>query len=173
MARNVEIKARVSDPRAVEASARALADQGPFELAQDDTFFTCESGRLKLRELAPDQGQLIFYRRPDQTGPKLSRYFIAPVSDPAALRDVLGRALPVVGRVRKRRRLYLAGNTRIHLDQVEGLGTFLELEVVLDDGDSETDGERTARSLMQKLGVTDDDLVEGAYLDLMGGASPP
>ncbi|HEY5719187.1 MAG TPA: class IV adenylate cyclase [Gammaproteobacteria bacterium] len=172
MARNVEIKARLTDPRAVEARAREVADQGPFELVQDDTFFACPSGRLKLRELAPDRGQLIFYQRADTAGPKLSSYFIAPTQDPAALRETLGRALRVIGRVRKRRRLYLAGQTRIHLDQVEGLGSFLELEVALADTDDTTAGEQVAMQLMNRLGVPAGDLVKGAYLDLMG-AQPP
>ena len=167
MARNVEIKARVTDLAEVEASARAVADQGPFELRQDDTFFACPGGRLKLRELAPDEGQLIYYERADVAGPKLSSYFIAPTHDPAALRDTLGRALSVIGRVRKRRRLYLAGTTRIHLDEVEGLGTFVELEVVLADTGAVADGARIARDLLRELGVPDGNLVEGAYLDLM------
>lgn len=172
MAVNVEIKARVADLEAVEARVRHLADQGPFDLVQDDTFFTCPSGRLKLRELAPDRGQLIFYERPDVAGPKLSNYFIAPTQDPAALRETLGRALPVIGRVRKRRRLYLAGQTRIHLDRVEGLGTFLELEVVLDGTEEAAGGERIARELLDALGVLPASLVEGAYLDLMDRQPP-
>jgi len=169
MARNVEIKARVADLPAIEARARALADQGPFELMQDDTFFACPNGRLKLRELAADEGQLIFYERTDIAGPKLSRYFIAPTMDPASLRETLEHALSVIGRVRKRRRLYLAGTTRIHLDDVEGLGTFLELEVVLADDDATADGVRTAHVLLDAFGIPARDLVEGAYLDLMPG----
>ncbi|MEJ2147440.1 MAG: class IV adenylate cyclase, partial [Acidobacteriota bacterium] len=131
MARNVEIKARVADPRELESRVREIADKGPFDLAQDDTFFACAHGRLKLRELASERGELIFYLREDKAGPRISEYSIVPTSRPAELRLALSDALGVIGRVRKRRRLYLAGNTRIHLDEVEGLGSFLELEVVL------------------------------------------
>ena len=166
--RNIEIKARVADLAAVEARAGAIADSGPEDIAQDDTFFDCPRGRLKLRELAPGQGQLIHYHRPDQGGPKLSDYVIAPTSDPAALREALTRAYGVAGRVRKHRRLYLAGRTRIHLDRVEGLGDFMELEVVLRAGDDTAGGEAEARRIMQALGVAEADLVEGAYVDLMG-----
>jgi adenylate cyclase class IV len=166
--RNIEIKARVSDLAAVEARAGAIADSGPVDIAQDDTFFACPRGRLKLRELAPDRGQLIHYHRPDQGGPKLSDYVIAPTSDPAALREALTRAYGVAGRVRKHRRLYLAGRTRIHLDRVEGLGDFMELEVVLGAGDDTAGGEAEARRIMQALGVAEADLIEGAYVDLMG-----
>jgi adenylate cyclase class IV len=165
--RNVEIKARVGDLAAVEARAAALADQGPVDIAQDDTFFATASGRLKLRELAPDRGELIHYDRPDQGGPKLSRYVIAPTGDPAALREALARACGVTGRVRKQRRLYLAGRTRIHLDRVEGLGDFLELEVVLAADDDLAGGEAEARRIMDALGVAESDLVEGAYVDLI------
>jgi adenylate cyclase class IV len=165
--RNVEIKARVAGLAAVETRAAALADQGPFDIAQDDTFFTCAAGRLKLRELAPDRGELIHYERPDQGGPKLSNFVIAPTADPAALRDALTRALGAAGRVVKKRRLYLAGNTRIHLDRVDGLGDFIELEVMLDAAQSVTEGEAEARRIMAALGVGPDDLVSGAYVDLL------
>ena len=165
--RNVEIKARVADLAAVETRAAAIADQGPFDIAQDDTFFNCQTGRLKLRQLAPEQGELIHYLRPDQGGPKLSDYVIAPTTDPAALRDALTRAWGTAGRVVKKRRLYLAGNTRIHLDRVEGLGDFLELEVVLEPTESAADGQAEARRIMNALGVAEGDLVSGAYVDLL------
>lgn len=167
MAQNIEIKARVPDLAVVEARARSVADQGPFDLAQDDTFFACSNGRLKLRELAPDHGEVIFYQRPDISGPKLSQYFISPTLSPSVLRDTLARALGVVGRVRKRRRLYLAENTRIHLDQVEGLGAFLELEVVLSRTQSIADGEAVAHRLMSLLGISNADLEPVAYVDLL------
>ena len=165
--RNIEIKARVADLAAVEARAAALADEGPTDIRQDDTFFACPAGRLKLRELAPDRGELIHYERPDQGGPKLSRYVIAPTTDPTALREALARAWGTTGRVRKHRRLYLAGRTRIHLDRVEGLGDFVELEVVLAPGDDLAGGEAEARRIMAALGVAEADLVEGAYVDLL------
>jgi adenylate cyclase class IV len=169
--RNVEIKARVADPAAVEARAAGLSNGGPVDIAQDDTFFATSAGRLKLRELAPDRGELIHYERPDQGGPKLSRYVIAPTSDPAALREALTRACGVTGRVRKQRRLYLAGRTRIHLDRVEGLGDYLELEVVLEPDDDPAGGEAEARRIMDALGVAEADLVEGAYIDLLAALS--
>ncbi len=165
MSRNIEIKARAADLSRIETRARVLADQGPFDLQQDDTFFVCPNGRLKLRELAPDRGELIFYRRPDVPGPKLSEYTMASTATPGLLRAILGDALGVLGRVRKRRRLYLAGQTRIHLDQVEGLGTFVELEVVLDESQSAQEGEAIAEHLLAELGVGKPDLVSGAYLD--------
>jgi predicted adenylyl cyclase CyaB len=171
MARNVEIKARVADLAAVERLARAIATEGPTEIRQDDTFFPCADGRLKLRELAPDQGQLIHYARADESGPKVSDYSIAATSSPGTLRDLLARALGSAGRVRKERRLYLVDRTRIHLDQVEGLGSFVELEVVLVDGESAEQGVEVAHRIMKSLGITESQLVRGAYVDLLAGSA--
>lgn len=168
MPRNVEIKARLADASEVARRAALLAD-GPAErIEQDDTFFVVPTGRLKLRCFGDGSGELIFYRRPDRSGPKTSDYRIAPCPAPAPLLDALGAALGVLGRVCKVRHLWLCGRTRVHLDAVEGLGSFLELEVVLGPGEDEAGGEREARSLLEALGVSDDDLIAGAYLDLLG-----
>lgn len=167
MPSNVEIKARVRHPEPLRREAERVSDHGVEELVQEDVFFAAPEGRLKLRTLAPDRGELILYRRPDARGPKESVYTIAPTSDPAAMRAILSAALEVVGTVRKRRLLYRVGQTRIHLDQVEGLGHFVELEVVLRPGQSPEQGERVADQLMRRLGVERADLVEGAYLDLL------
>ncbi len=105
MARNIEIKAHVADFAALTARAAAIADEGPVEIRQDDTFFACERGRL--------------------------------------------------------------GRTRIHLDEVEGLGDFMELEVVLREGESAEDGVREAESLMARLQVKPSQLIDRAYIDLL------
>lgn len=167
MARNVEIKARIDSVASLEPQVARLADSGPTPIAQDDTFFRCASGRLKLREFTDGSAELIAYERADTTGPKVSTYQRVPVADPAPLRDALAAACGVLGRVRKQRRLYLIGATRVHLDVVEGLGPFLELEVVLGAAQSATQGEALARHLLERLGIGVDRLVAGAYLDLL------
>ena len=166
MPSNVEIKARVGDAAALFARAQAIADHGPVEIVQDDAFFACATGRLKLRALSASEGQLIFYQRADAAGPKESRYTIVPTSTPDLLRDLLAAALGVTGRVRKKRLLFLLGTTRIHLDDVADLGHFLELEVVLRDGETVAEGIATAREIMDRLGVAAEDLVDRAYVDL-------
>lgn len=171
MARNVEIKARVADAAALERNVARIADRGPIEIVQDDTFFNCERGRLKLRAFSAGAGELIFYRRPDEAGPKESFYVIAPTSAPDALRDALTLAHGQCGRVRKRRTLYLAGRTRIHLDQVDALGHFLELEVVLDDNEPTAAGVEVAHALLRSLEIDPGGLIEGAYVDLLNGAA--
>ena len=169
MARNVEIKARIDSVDRIAAIAATLADQGPLEIAQDDTFFRCEKSadRLKLRTFAPDRAELIFYRRANSSGPKESFYLITPTATPDALRESLTLAWGQAGRVRKQRRLFLVGRTRVHLDRVEGLGEFLELEVVLQEGEPAEAGVAEAHALMARLGVAEGQLVQGAYVDLL------
>ncbi len=167
MPRNIEIKARIKSVQALVAAAAAVATEGPFEIEQDDTFFCCGNGRLKLRAFSESEGELIFYCRADQQGPKESDYLLSPTASPGSLREALTRAYGQAGRVHKLRTLFLAGRTRIHLDQVEGLGHFLELEVVLADGEPAELGVQEAHRLMAKLGVQGSDLIEGAYVDLL------
>ena len=167
MARNIEIKARVEHMATLVARAAAIADQGPVELQQDDTFFVCPSGRLKLRSFATGEGELIFYRRADQPGPKESFYLRSPTPTPDALRECLSLAYGQAGRVQKHRTVFFAGRTRIHLDRVRGLGEFLELEVVLEEGESSEAGLQEALALMARLGVGSSQLVAGAYVDLL------
>jgi adenylate cyclase class IV len=171
MARNIEIKARIANVEALAPKAAALATEGPRQIAQADTIFRCDTGRLKLRAFSDDDGELIFYRRADAAGPKESFYLRAPTTAPRVLRESLALAYGQAGRVRKQRTLFLAGRTRIHLDRVEGLGDFLELEVGLAEGEPADAGVREAQALMHALGVEPSQLVEGAYVDLLAAAA--
>lgn len=173
MARNIEIKARIISVADMLPLARSVATTKPSLIHQDDTFFHCRNGRLKLREFADGHGELIFYQRADQAGPKASFYLITPTSEPQSLRQVLSAAHGVLGRVVKERILLLAGRTRIHLDHVDALGDFLELEVVLGEQENELDGIAEARRLMETLGIASHQLVQGAYLDLLNPAAHP
>jgi predicted adenylyl cyclase CyaB len=172
MSRNVEIKARIPDVAILIPRAAAIADQGPIEIVQDDTFFHCRSGRLKLRSFSKDEGELIFYRRADQQGPKESFYLRTPTTTPEILRQSLSLACGEIGRVRKHRTLFLVGRTRIHLDIVEDLGHFLELEVVLDENEPVEVGAREAEQLMARLGIQESQLIERAYVDLLADRHP-
>jgi len=172
MSRNVEIKAIIPSVKELLPRVAAIADQGPFEIAQDDTFFVCSTGRLKLRMFNTAEGELIFYRRPDQQGPKESFFLRSPTATPELLRETLSLAYGQAGRVQKHRTLFLVGRTRIHLDRVAGLGHFLELEVMLDESESSEVGVREAHGHMARLGITQSQLVEGAYVDLLFQAAP-
>ena len=166
MSSNVEIKARVADPEPLAARTEALAGRPCEVIHQEDVFFGTKRGRLKLRILSPGRGELIYYEREDAAGPSRCDYRIVPTERPDAMREVLSAALEVRGVVRKERRLWLVGQTRIHLDRVEGLGDFVELEVVLREDQTVAEGESIARDLMAMLGVAEGDLVAGAYIDL-------
>jgi adenylate cyclase class IV len=167
MARNVEIKARLNDPVQFRRIVEKLGDRQET-LQQEDTFFASPRGRLKLRCVANEAAELIYYERPDDTGPRQSCYWISKTPDPDGLLLTLGNALGIVGVVRKTRELFLVGQTRIHLDNVEGLGMFAELEVVLQAGQTAEEGASIATDLMQKLGINKSDLIAGAYIDLLG-----
>jgi predicted adenylyl cyclase CyaB len=167
MPSNIEIKARVADFARKCELAENLSGGPPQLLAQRDTFFPCAHGRLKLRQLSEKEGQLIAYSRPDTPGSKQSDYLICSTATPALLLQTLGTALGTSVVVAKKRSLYLVGQTRIHLDQVEGLGTFLELEVVLIPGQPAEEGHAIATEIMHKLEVREEDLISGAYADLL------
>jgi len=170
MATNIEIKAKAKNIRKLRALVEELSDEPVARITQEDTFFYTPRGRLKLRTLSPTRGELIYYERQDALGPKRSNYLLYPTSDPNSLKTALSASLGVRGVVRKRRSLYNVNQTRIHLDEVEGLGSFVELEVVLSPGQSEEKGARIAAELMAQLGIEESDLVKVAYIDLLEGS---
>jgi predicted adenylyl cyclase CyaB len=157
----------VPDPAALRARVVSLEASVPQVLVQRDTFYHAPTGRLKLREFADGAAELIYYERPDRLGPKTSIYSRTPVPDAASMRELLGRCLGTKAVVAKSRELFLIGRTRIHLDTVEGLGSFVELEVVLAAGQTDAEGEQIASALMTQLGIREADLVGQAYVDLL------
>ncbi|WP_047607514.1 class IV adenylate cyclase [Rahnella aquatilis] len=167
MARNIEIKARIDDFSALYEKIALLSDGLPDIIEQDDTFFVCPHGRLKLRTLAPDRGELIFYQRPDKADPKTSFYTLSETHDPDSLRETLTLAYGAAGRVIKQRTLFMTGQTRLHLDRVKGLGDYLEFEVVLADDETQEQGIAIAEDLLERLGIDRQELVDQAYVDLL------
>jgi adenylate cyclase class IV len=167
VALNVEIKARASDFLNQRKRAEALAGQPLQCFVQEDVFFRAAQGRLKLRLLGPERGELIAYLRPNQAAVKASTYEIFCTADPERLRITLSTALITEGTVRKRRCLFLCGQARIHFDEVEGLGRFIELEVVLRKGQPPAEGHAIAQSLMAHLAIGEEDLIGVAYVDLL------
>ena len=167
MGRNIEIKARVNNLESVRAKAERLATGGPFSTAQEDTFFRVVIGRLKLRIVPPAKSELIYYFRPNTTDPAQSRYFRLSVPRPKLVKKICSGVFGIKGVVRKQRTIYLVGDTRIHLDEVEGLGSFVEIEVVLPDGDGAVSGVATVEKMMQALSIDAADLIPTAYIDLL------
>jgi predicted adenylyl cyclase CyaB len=167
VARNIEIKARALDFEAKVQMAASLADRPSVLVEQEDTFFHAVSGRLKLREFGDGTGELIQYHRADTKGPKESTYVRAPTSESVSLKEALANALGVRAVVKKTRRIFFSGQTRIHLDEVAGLGCFIELEVALRPEQSESEGVVIAERLMNQLGIEESHLLPGAYVDLL------
>ena len=168
MARNIEIKARAQQFEQLRERAAELSPEAPLIFRQQDFFYDVPRGRLKLRQF--DDGtpaELIFYQRDDRDGPKASYYTRSPVTNPEAMHALLATALTTRGIVTKERHVYLCGRTRIHLDRVDGLGDFVELEVVLAQDDDEESGQAEARAMFESLGVAESDLVAVAYVDLL------
>jgi adenylate cyclase class IV len=165
MNRNVEIKAKVEALAPIEQQLRTRHGE-PRLLVQRDTFFGCAAGRLKLREEG-GAAELIFYSRSSAAGVRESRYWRSSVADAASMTALLAAASGVEGVVQKRRLLFLVGQTRVHLDEVEGLGSFVELEVVLRGEQRVADGERIAGELMADLGISPSALVGPAYVELL------
>jgi homotetrameric cytidine deaminase len=165
---NVELKARDPDPEATRARCVALGAVEAGVLAQRDTYFAGRHGRLKLRvQQGADRAELIAYRRPDAAEASQSTYVLAPVDAPDALTEALDAALGVTVVVSKQRRLLLWEGVRIHLDEVEGLGSFVEFEAVLPDaGDLDAARAKVAH-LRERLGIADDALVSVGYSDLL------
>ena len=170
--RNLEAKFRLGDLDAARAAALALGYTPNANFIQRDTFFVVARGKLKLRE-QPPAAWLIQYERDRASGLMLSRYEIAPVADPTRTREMLSRALGVLAEVRKHRSLLTRRNVRLHLDRVETLGTFGEIEAVLEERSEEgaSEGAGSARTsvdeLLAALGVGAGELIEVSYFELM------
>jgi homotetrameric cytidine deaminase len=172
--RNVELKATDPDPEATLERALAVGARDQGVLVQRDTYFGAPRGRLKLREEEPGTAHLIAYERADEAAARTSAYRIAPVEEPAALRDALSASLGVKQVVEKRRRLLLWETVRIHLDDVAGLGRFVELEAVAGGESDLTREHEQVRMLIDALGIASGSIQTGSYADALarGGAAP-
>ena len=174
--RNVELKARDPDPARSLERALALKAEDKGEIIQRDTYFAGARGRLKLREQetggSPLWDELIEYSRDDSTDARPSTYLRVPVADVAALHEALDAAYGTLATVTKKRRVLIWEGVRIHLDEVEGLGSYLEFEAVAEPGSDLADEHQKVERLRREFGVRDADLVATSYLDLILGAEP-
>jgi homotetrameric cytidine deaminase len=180
--RNVELKARDPDPARTLERALALGADDKGEIRQRDTYFTGARGRLKVREQQTDDAafwdELIEYSRADDVDARTSTYRRVPIADAGPLREALDAAYGTLVTVTKRRRLLLWEGVRIHLDEVEGLGSFLEFEAVAEQGSDLVLERNNVERLRAELGIDDENLIATSYADLMleaggGGASDP
>jgi adenylate cyclase class 2 len=166
MAKNLELKARIRSVADAEAAASACGATFGGTLHQSDTYFDVPRGRLKLREIDGEEAELIFYERPEDRPERWSNYERIPCADPARLKAALEAAVGIRVVVKKARRLYQYRQSRIHIDTVEGLGTFLEFEV--QDSDA-AESEALMKLLRDAFAVRGDDIVRASYADLVYG----
>ncbi|MGE3985388.1 MAG: class IV adenylate cyclase [Dehalococcoidia bacterium] len=193
--RNLEFKARIDDPKALQAKARALGFDLWGDLRQTDTYFSVSGGRLKLRETAGFPAELVFYQRDEDGDFRPSDYKTTPIPDGEALRSMLTAALGVRSVVRKRRTLLLLDTTRmhfanisvvafsdtpsesrpsyirLHLDVVEQLGDFVELEVPVNDRNPDELATAQLRHLLDELNLSADMGIRASYADLFTSQS--
>jgi adenylate cyclase class 2 len=165
---NVEIKARCADPARIRQYLHDNQAQFMGIDHQVDTYFRVADGRLKLRQ-GNIENALIHYQRADQEGPKASQVNLSPVSHGAALRKVLEMALGILAVVDKQREIYFIRNVKFHIDEVEGLGSFVEIEAIDQDGSIGQDAlEQDCRFYIHTFGIRDEDLLSNSYSDMLG-----
>jgi len=164
--RNVELKARDPDPARSRTVCEELGAESRGVLSQRDTYFQAPNGRLKLREDGGPAAELIAYTRADLPGERESAYRIVEVSQPEELRHALAETLGIEIVVEKQRHLFLWENVRIHLDEVDGLGSFIELEAVAGSESDLSREQRQVQTLRDAFGVAESDLVALSYSDM-------
>jgi len=164
---NIEIKARCSDPSFIE---KCLLDEDAEFMGNDhqvDTYFYVPSGRLKLRE-GNIENALIFYNRENKSGPKKSDVTLYTSKPGAALKEILAKSLGIKIIVDKQRKIFFIGNIKFHIDEVKGLGPFIEIEAIDKDGNL---GEKIlfeqCNCYLKKFRIKENDLVAVSYSDLL------
>ena len=164
---NVEIKARSNNQAGIRNYL--LVNNADFKGVdeQTDTYFNVKNGRLKLRE-GNIENNLIFYERANQAGPKNSHFHLVKVEDAKAMKEILTKSMGVKVVVKKKREIYYISNVKFHIDEVPGLGSFVEIEAgnILADLSMEQLKEQ-CDFYIQDFGIEKEDLVEVSYSDIL------
>jgi len=162
----LELKARYEDLGKARALLLGADHVGTFR--QVDTYFSLGERRLKVRTVeGRPQGQLVYYERPDVGGVKESRVLLADLPDAHAVLDILRRTFPVLAEVRKTRDIYRFQGVQVHLDEVQGLGRFIEFEKVLADEAEREEGRKVLENLRSYFQIAEEDLMASSYSDLL------
>jgi len=177
--RNLELKAAYADFDHARAVVRGMGGRFEHVERQEDVYFHVRSGRLKVRRRViarPDgetrTAELVGYVRADQSGFRGSEYTVVPVQDADVLEAALRATLGVFKVVRKRREVHLYRNARVHLDEVEGLGKYLEIEIVLSSPEEETAAGGFSAELTRRFEIDPGEMISGSYSDLLDSSSP-
>ena len=164
---NIEIKARCANPQAIRDILREKGADFRGTDHQTDTYFNVERGRLKLRE-GNIENALVYYEREDQEGPKQSHVTLYPSASGSALKEILAKSLGILVVVKKEREIYFIENVKFHLDTIDGLGTFVEIEAIDKDGTIGKDRLLAqCQSYLALFMVSPNDLVAVSYSDLL------
>ncbi len=165
---NIELKARCEDFHRLREACRSLGAESQEPDRQLDTYFRVAYGRLKLRESLLSGAELIFYNRADFAGPRESHWETCPVDNADEIKTILKKALGVRAVVAKRREVFVVGNVRVHLDKVQDLGGFVELEGIVDDPSELSVVDNEVRRMQQALEIDNRSLLKESYSDLIG-----
>ncbi len=164
MPKNLELKAKFPNIKRAEDIARAIAESDPEVLEQTDTYYIVPRGRLKQRESNGKQAELIWYDRDEESADRYSVYERVPLDNAPGFIAILKQSLDVDVRVKKHRTVYTWNDCRIHLDLVEQLGPFVEFEVM---ENHRNDEKERLNFLVEKFGITDLDIINCSYADLI------
>lgn len=167
MAANIEFKAKVDNYDYIYDSVAQLTKDIPTILLQKDVFYNIRFGRLKLRSICDTDHELIFYLRPNKKGPKQSKYIRIHISNQSLVNTILSKLFGQLVVVNKKRDLFLLDNIRFHLDTVEGLGNFIEIEYVLSPTESRRTALDTVNSFIRKLNIQSNSLINNSYAELL------
>ncbi len=170
---NIELKARYEDLGRLRERCESLGAESQEPERQIDTYFRVAHGRLKLRESLRSGAELIYYTRADVAGARESHCEIYQVEDAEGLKTILKRSLGVQGVVAKRREIFVIGNVRIHLDKVQDLGTFVELEGIVENAAELPVVAEEVRALQRALAIDDRSLVKESYADMVAPTPLP
>ena len=164
---NIEIKARCKDPERIE---RILMENGAYfhgTDVQSDTYFNVGNGRLKLRQ-GNIENALIFYERQDKAGPKKSDFMLYRTNDLQELLPVLEKSLGIMKKVVKTRKIFYIDHIKFHIDHLENLGNFVEIEVMdIEENKSPEELENICMHYMNLFDIKKNDLIEKSYSDLL------
>ena len=168
---NIEIKARTKKTEYIRQFLLEHSADFKGTDHQTDTYFEVLNGRLKLRQ-GNIENSLIFYNRANVSGLKKSDFDLMPVENGEILKMILGKAVGVKVVVKKSREIYYIGNVKFHLDILDGLGRFVEIEATNMNCDLSIDDLREqCNTYMGKFGISEDDLIPGSYSDMLLGSS--
>lgn len=164
---NIEIKARCTEHAKIREILKSKGADFKGTDHQVDTYFRASVGRLKLRE-GVIENSLIFYQREDKEGPKQSDIILFKTEPGSSLKEMLTKSMGILVVVDKQREIYFVDNVKFHIDTVQGLGTFMEIEAI------DCDGSIGVKQLHEQcqyyldlFGIKSGDLISASYSDLL------